>query len=165
MSPSLTTKLIIEQMSTVWTQLQSNYFNRTQLRSASVQPIFAKPIFRHLTIFAWLYVLMNWLTLIPMLKHCSATILIVPNLDLLHFSQSLLVDAYFSGYLTIGPRYTWGPIYGSRCPSVRSWCFFNLIDVTLVDGDINPIPTDEAKRAILGNVAMQVAPPDDQIRN
>ena len=29
----------------VWTQLQSNYFNRTQLRSASVQPIFAKPFF------------------------------------------------------------------------------------------------------------------------
>ena len=49
-------------------------------------------------------------------------------------------------------------------PSVAG-VFFNFIDVTLVDGDINPIPTDEAKRAILGNVAMQVAPPGDQTCN
>ena len=62
----------------------------------------------------------------------------------------------------IGLRYTWGPIYGSDlCP----WCFVKFIDLTLVDEDINPIPTDEAKRAILGNMAMQVAPLDDQICN
>ena len=42
--------------------------------------------------------------------------------------------------------------------------FVKFIDLTLVDENINPIPTDEAKRAILGNMAMQV-PPDDQIRN
>ena len=35
-------------------------------------------------------------------------------------------------------------------------------DVTLADEDSNSIPTDDINRAILGNVAMQVAPPGCQ---
>ena len=42
-------------------------------------------------------------------------------------------------------------------PSVRHWCFVKFIDLTMVDEDTNPIPTDDAERAILGNVTMQVA--------
>ena len=34
--------------------------------------------------------------------------------------------------------------------------FENLTDMTLADDDTNPILTDNANRAILGNVAMQV---------
>ena len=37
--------------------------------------------------------------------------------------------------------------------------FEDLTDVTLVDGDTKPIPTDNAKRAIQGNVAMHVTHP------
>ena len=36
--------------------------------------------------------------------------------------------------------------------------FADLTDVTLADEDSNLIPTDDVHRAILGNVAMQVAP-------
>ena len=38
----------------------------------------------------------------------------------------------------------------------------DLTDVTLADEDINSIPADDVDRAILGNVAMQVAPPGGQ---
>ena len=38
----------------------------------------------------------------------------------------------------------------------------NLTDAILADEDSNSIPTDDVNRAILGNVAMQVAPPDGQ---
>ena len=37
-----------------------------------------------------------------------------------------------------------------------------LTDVTLADEESNLIPTDDVNRAILGNVAMQVAPSDGQ---
>ena len=37
--------------------------------------------------------------------------------------------------------------------------FADLTDVTLADEDSNLIPTDDVNRAILGNLAMQVAPP------
>ena len=40
--------------------------------------------------------------------------------------------------------------------------FADLTDVTLADEDSNSIPTDDVHRAILGNVAMQVAPSDGQ---
>ena len=36
--------------------------------------------------------------------------------------------------------------------------------VTLADEDTNSIPTDNAKRAIQGNVAMQVMQPGDQCK-
>ena len=39
----------------------------------------------------------------------------------------------------------------------------NLTDVTLADEDTNSIQTDDANKAIQGNVAMQVAPPGGQI--
>ena len=63
----------------------------------------------------------------------------------------------------IGPRCPWGPIYGSACLSLTPRPFANLTDVTLADEDTNPIPIDEANRAILGNVAIQVAPPGGQV--
>ena len=50
-------------------------------------------------------------------------------------------------------------------PSVRHWLqdyFADITDVTLADEDSNLIPTDDVDRAILGNVAMQVAPSDGQ---
>ena len=45
---------------------------------------------------------------------------------------------------------------------VRTTLFADLTDVTLADEDSNSIPTDDVNRAILGNVAMQVAPPGGQ---
>ena len=41
--------------------------------------------------------------------------------------------------------------------------FADLTDVTLADEDSNSIPADDVNRAILGNVAMQVAPPGAKI--
>ena len=46
--------------------------------------------------------------------------------------------------------------------SVTPRLFADLTDVTLVDEDSNSIPTDDVNRAILRNVAMQVAPPGGQ---
>ena len=40
--------------------------------------------------------------------------------------------------------------------------FADLTDVTLADEDSNSKPADDVNRAILGNVAMQVAPPGCQ---
>ena len=49
------------------------------------------------------------------------------------------------GNVFIGPRYTWGPIYGSQClkltlPSA------DLTDVTLADEDTNSILADNANK-------------------
>ena len=79
----------------------------------------------------------------------------------------------------IGPKYTWGPIYGSKCLTLTNTPCWNLTDVTLADEDTNSILTDIVNiRAIQVNVTMhidatwwptlelmQVAPPDDQILN
>ena len=46
----------------------------------------------------------------------------------------------------------------SMGPHVSERGFADLTDVTLADEDSNSIPTDGVNRAILGNVAMQVAP-------
>ena len=48
------------------------------------------------------------------------------------------------------------------CPSLTTRGFADLTDVTLADEDSNSIPTDDVNRAILGNEAMQVAPPVGQ---
>ena len=50
-------------------------------------------------------------------------------------------------------------------PDVRHRPFGDLADVTLAEKDDNSTPTGDANRAILGNVAMQVAPPGGQIYN
>ena len=42
-------------------------------------------------------------------------------------------------------------------PSLQHF-FADLTDVTLADEDNNSIPTDDVNKAMLGNVAMQVAP-------
>ena len=47
-------------------------------------------------------------------------------------------------------------------PSVTERLFADLTDVTLADEDNNSIPTDGANRAILGVLAMQVAPSGGQ---
>ena len=53
----------------------------------------------------------------------------------------------------IGPRYTWGLIYSVS----SSLMFVNFVDdATLADEDTSSIPTDNASRAIKGNLAMQV---------
>ena len=68
----------------------------------------------------------------------------------------------------IGPRYTWGPIYGSACLSQtnkQTDLCADLTDVTLADGDTNSILTDNANRAFRGNVAMQVTQPGGQLLN
>ena len=41
--------------------------------------------------------------------------------------------------------------------------FWNLTELTLADDDTNPIPTDNANRAIKGNVATQVMQPGGQL--
>ena len=46
--------------------------------------------------------------------------------------------------------------------SVRQTPFADLTDVTLADEDSNSIPTDDVNWAILGNMAMQVAPTGGQ---
>ena len=46
--------------------------------------------------------------------------------------------------------------------SVHPRLFADFTDVTLADEDSNSTPADYVKRAILGNVAMQVAPPGGQ---
>ena len=71
----------------------------------------------------------------------------------------------FLDIIFIGPRCPWGPIYGSwshslthsLTDSIQDYVA-DLTDVTLADEDSNLIPTDDVHRAILGNVAMQVAP-------
>ena len=47
-------------------------------------------------------------------------------------------------------------------PDVTPRPYADLTDVTLADEDRNSIPTDDVNKAILGNVAMQVLPPDGQ---
>ena len=54
-------------------------------------------------------------------------------------------------------------VWAYVCPSVRPTPFVDLTDVTLADENNNSIPTDDVNRAIIGNVAMQVAPPGGQI--
>ena len=46
--------------------------------------------------------------------------------------------------------------------SLHPGAFADLTDVTLADEDGNSIPTDDVNRAILGSVALQVAPPGGQ---
>ena len=48
-------------------------------------------------------------------------------------------------------------MYGSEIPSIIHTPFTDLTDLTLADEDRNSMPTDDANRVIVGNVAMQVA--------
>ena len=72
----------------------------------------------------------------------------------------LSVDAFgfdrtqVSGVRSLGP--------GVR-PSLSPRRFADLTDVTLAFDDINPIQTDDANRAIQGNVAMLVMQPGGQL--
>ena len=65
----------------------------------------------------------------------------------------------------IGPRYTWGPIYGSECLKLTEGGCADLTDVTLADEDTNSILTDNANRAIQDNVAMQITQSGCQLWN
>ena len=65
--------------------------------------------------------------------------------------------------ILIGSRLTWSP---DVCLSVRHWWLTDLTDVTLADENTNSILIDDANnRAILGNMATQVAPPNIRILN
>ena len=57
---------------------------------------------------------------------------------------------------------SWCQTFLSMGPDVSPTPCSDLTDVTLADDDSNSIPTDDVNRAILGNVAMQVAPPGGQ---
>ena len=50
------------------------------------------------------------------------------------------------------------------CLSVQNRGCWNLTDVTLADEDSNLLLTDNANRAIQGNVAMQVTQPGGQMQ-
>ena len=68
-------------------------------------------------------------------------------------------ETYFqSHHGSSRPRNTvFGPIFiGPGCLSLTHTPFWNLTDVTLADEDTNSILTDNANRAIQGNVAMQI---------
>ena len=69
-------------------------------------------------------------------------------------NHTFLSDPGVPGVRSMGPD-----IYG---PSVHTRPCADLTDVTLVDEDINSTPADDVNRAILGNVAMQVAPTGGQ---
>ena len=65
-----------------------------------------------------------------------------------------------------------GFVFGPGIPGVRSMgpdicprCCVDLTDVTLADEDTKSISTDNAKRAINGNVAMHVRQPGGQLWN
>ena len=60
--------------------------------------------------------------------------------------------------------YTWGPIYGAKCLKQTKRPFADLTDVTLADEDTKLVlPTDNANRAIQGNVATQVTQPGGEL--
>ena len=69
------------------------------------------------------------------------------------FLVQFLLDTGVPGVRSMGPDVR---------PSVSHGAFAELTDVTLADEDSNSIPTGDVNRAILGNVAMQVAPPGGQ---
>ena len=71
----------------------------------------------------------------------------------------------YTGCFFIGPRYTWGPIYGSECLKLTEGGCADLTDVTLADEDTNSILTDNANRVIQGNVAMQITQSGCQLWN
>ena len=62
-----------------------------------------------------------------------------------HKRMQFLSDPGVPGVRSMGP---------DLCPRG----FADLTDVTLADEDSNSIPTNDVNRAILGNLAMQVAP-------
>ena len=67
-------------------------------------------------------------------------------------STFFLSDPGVPGVRSMGPDVT---------QSIQDY-FADLTDVTLADEDSNSTPADYVNRAILGNVAMQVAPPGGQ---
>ena len=76
----------------------------------------------------------------------------------LHFSYFCIFYIFLWDQGVPGVR-SMGP---DVCPSVNPRAFADLTDETLADEDSNSIPTDDVNRAILGNVAMHVAPSGDQ---
>ena len=78
-----------------------------------------------------------------------------PFCDLVHVQIVVDLFAKLSGVRSMGP-------------SLSNWVrdlWLHLTDVTLADEDTNSILTDNANRAIQGNVAMQVTQSGGQICN
>ena len=67
--------------------------------------------------------------------------------------QNIQIFIYARMQVIIGPRYTWGPIYGSESLKLTHRRFWNFTELTLANEDTNSILTDNANRAIQGNVA------------
>ena len=108
----------------------------------------------------------NWLH-IKLLHKCTKSHICKLCILLLDAIFALLVCELLpilSDSIFIGPRYTWGPIYGSRV-SLTHWPCADLTDVTLADEDTNSILTDNANMAIKGNVAMQITQSGWQLWN
>ena len=67
------------------------------------------------------------------------------------------------GIVFMGPRYPWSNLWVQVFLTATLSADFT--HVTLADEDNNSIPTDDVNRAIIGNVAKQVAPPGSQTCN
>ena len=71
----------------------------------------------------------------------------------------MIWDSIINSWLYLYIYWTQVSLVRSLCPDVRpsvtNWRLWNLTDVTLADEDTNSILTDNANRAIQGNVAMQ----------
>ena len=76
---------------------------------------------------------------------------------------SKMPNLYFGKVSFIGPRCPWSDLWIRLSLTERR--FWNLTDVTLADEDTNSILTDNANRAIQGNVAMHVTLPGGQLWN
>ena len=75
-------------------------------------------------------------------------------------NSSGIPQTVFLPHIFIGLTYPWSDLWVRV--SLTEGGFADLTDVTLADEDSNSIPTDDVNRAILGNVAMKVAPPGGQ---
>ena len=75
-------------------------------------------------------------------------------------SPSLSVKHFYRTQVHLGSD-LW--VRMSVCPSLSPTPLWNLTELTLADDDTNPILTDNANRAIQGNVATQVTQPGGQL--
>ena len=73
---------------------------------------------------------------------------------IVHTFKDFLSDPGVPGVRSMGPDVTHSLTHYKTSA--------DLTDVTLADDDSNSIPTDDVNKAILGNVAMQVAPSGGQ---
>ena len=103
----------------------------------------------------------------PWVKHViwkwlNAPFLFLQNVAIICHVMSQQLKTLTAWMIFIGPRYTWGPIYGSECLKLTEGGLWNFTELTLADEVTNSILTDNANRAIQGNVTMHVRQPGSQ---